>query len=522
MNEKDLFAPPSEEEISNDELFAAPSKGELSDEELFAAPEEGDQSEESLDINPAVAGGVAGGVVGLGAKKVAEMIPSQGMQDVASRLALESIGASDTPTGKKFIKSTIPQEIQKDIFGEETSSLFTPRDLGQQMLEEDLFDPESILTKQKSQIGELEELLKQSKGTKSPQELSASMETKLKDAYPDVETKTGQKADKYAKDFDKRFTDAPDKSAYELDRMKRATTEGIDYGPSTKKTTKALQKLEASVFREAAEELIEEAGDPKLLKQFKDAKDQAGRLSVLRKIVTEDAVRDYMKTTGTVDFQDALAVVYNRPDILVARRALKSQGLKRNLAKGLNKAGKSLDKLKDSGFIKKLPIIGTLLGAGLSYSSARAEGLEPMDAAKQAAQEEGLDAVLGVASPSKIGAATEIEKKLQAGEELTPEEAKSFYGEENVKRQEEYDREQEIRKNKPTTKPNKAEIGRLENFLSQYSDLSQQSPSVQNFVNKTEQLLSETNENKKAAIKYDLEQQPAYKYLMRKMNRMES
>ena len=131
-----------EEEISRGDMSDSGWEDVLEDDSIQAS-----ETNPVGSSNPTL-GSLVGGLTGVAAKKAVDVLPSGVLQKGAARMALESVGARRTQAGRKFLKTTLPQEIQKEVLGRETTSLFTPKDLGTKILDEDLWDIESVLGQQ--------------------------------------------------------------------------------------------------------------------------------------------------------------------------------------------------------------------------------------------------------------------------------------------------------------------------------------------------------------------------------------
>jgi hypothetical protein len=133
-------------------------------------------------------GAAIGGASGLAAKKAIE--GADGLQRTAEDLAFSAIGGRGTKAGKALITQDVQKMLDPDL---PEKSLFTSRDVGRKLLDEDLFDPEKVGKAGRAARQDIESLLTQVEGTKPSQEVSTTIQKEVLKEEPFTETKTGKK-----------------------------------------------------------------------------------------------------------------------------------------------------------------------------------------------------------------------------------------------------------------------------------------------------------------------------------------
>lgn len=383
--QKDLFAPPSEEEIlmsQEDDLFAAPS-----DEELLE-----DSEIENSTIPSEVKGTTIGALIGKGVQKplekIADILPS-----ASERMAARSLGLYDTTEGRKFLReqmsqlglpqgSITPEKIGRMALDENWLGTFGMKSAADQLDQVDESMRESLLRKQ-NLLDEIQGTKELSKVTKRTEELLGPLDIDLDPDAPKIEKEL-------MKEFDKSFDEEGNfrpkfKTAKELEDAKVKLQQRQKYQATrADSASDRIEKARARALRESVDELADQAG---LGEDFTNVKAEIGSKGVARNVVAGKALKDLK--SADLDLTTSGSLALGRPEIPIAKTVIrKGKGV---AAKGMDIAGKALNTRAARVMLKSLPIIGAFAG----YEAARAQGLDPDEAVARVAVEEGTSIALG-------------------------------------------------------------------------------------------------------------------------------
>lgn len=518
MDEKDLFAAPSQEE---QDLFAAPT-----DEEFKPI-----ESQTSDPIERAALGGTTAGGIYVGQKAAGKLRSAiEALPDAAKKqaeeLAFGAIGGTKTGSGRELLKRTLDSEILPE-------DAITPRSIGRRALDEDILgtfgykSPESALEtirplKGKS-IKETDKLLEQVKKWKKLKDIVRRYERLLEKQFPDPAAKAFSRAAAAAEEMDKRLGGV--RTASDLEDLKRLAQKEVNYAATdaAEKTGNILAQAEARALREGTESLLE----PDQLKQFKNLKKTVGERGLIEDFLEGKAYQDALKK-GDITLSD----VAGGAKLGLARRAvMHSKGLS---AKALDKLSQSLPAKAASGTAKALGKAADLpgvkqglkalplLGAGLTYGEAKAAGASDVEALGATAIDEITD-LLGPAkmalTPGKLGVAEEedvfhkraklLEKARDSGllDQLRMQQDESVKAAPQTVKEDEYKKLHTINSNED----------KRDKYLDLYEKLQRKGgEGSEIYANQLEKMDNAKSQDEKNRIDFGLQQQPGFRKLYRK------
>lgn len=489
--------PLSEEEklqLENEAALEEQVKSSLSEEEKIEFEKAADREQLLEDIEKATQntfatglGTLAGGVTEKGVRRLAE-VSADPLEKASELMAFQSVGGGRSKAGREVVEN-----LQK--YGDE--SLVTPRGVGKRVLDEGLLGKTGVRL-DSSMAKDAGDILSEDVGHLNKFLKEQDYDIDASEAYEEFRRRahsTKDPAEVDAKAFfnfvrEKEGDLTGYKTLEEFERIKRKTPFKDISETSGGQEAKQLYR---QTIKDMSEKAVEGKGGKELLDEFRRLKRQAGESGFIKDMLDSEVI-----DSSREKFRNKL---FNIPEELME----KSAGVGAKGSRALSKTARTLGRGS-----KKIPIIGPLIGAGLSFGAARASGVTPEEAKKIAISESALG-LLGPLDPSSMeqDQSTKVLEDPSANPEQK-EQALKQLKEAQPKKTKKWSEVPEMLK-----ETGEDAIDSIRNLLNRYSSLNLDKPSTQRFQKDLIEA-EKGDEQTRGQKKYALAQQPAFKELLRR------
>lgn len=436
---------------------------------------------------------------GLAAQKLGESLVNR-LGSSAEDAAFSAIGGEDTGAGRKFLKQ------QKDLLDLPDRAI-QPRTIGREVLDNNILGVLGLRSPGKSydktseilssNIEKTDDLLKNIQGSISQDDFKKRyldiIDLANMDPEADQTVAVARALDRSEKIPLEKLGVTPklERSALELEKLKREAQKKVDFSDPTKTAKETIRSAKRRAAKDSVESLVESQGGEELLKEFRDLKERSGKLGTVKDILAD-------KTTQTPN------PIANKSLLtkLIDEISRKGAGVKASTFDTLSKIGKSgIGKTA----LKSLPFVGAAAG----FSSARAEGATPFEAATQTALEEATD-ILGpvkmALEPGELGGPKDTPESILEDPEASPEEREAAYRELTPPDQ-----------SGDLEKENKFLYEASDDELINVADRMAELPQGIGYARALDKAVNDKNMVSKNATLFGLQQQPAFRELLKRV-----